>query len=107
MAAAQDGLESQNRRAEVGESKLAHLQAREQVKSAEVVVATRREPHPRGDSTRSVTWLGLSGPEEFQSDGELVDSLGEEELREFRQGAVRPGKSSNGEGEKGEERSGD
>jgi len=105
MVAAQHGLESQNRRlrAEVGESELAHAQTREQVKVAEVVVATRREPTREEIYNKIREVVGLTGPEEFQSDGELVDPLSEEELREFRQGRGPPGKSYNGGGEKREQ----
>jgi hypothetical protein len=87
-AAAQRGLESKNRRlgAEVGESELVHAQTREQVKSAEVVVATRREPTREEIFNKICDVVGLNGPEEFQSDTELVDSLSEEELREYQQG---------------------
>ena len=87
-AAAQRSLESKNRRlrAEVGESELMHAQVREQVKPAEVVVVTRREPTREEILQKFRDAIGLSGGEEFESDGQLEDSLSEEELREFRQG---------------------
>ena len=63
-----------------------HAQVREQVKPAEVVVVTRREPTREEILQKFRDAIGLSGGEEFESDGQLEDSLSEEELREFRQG---------------------
>ena len=65
---------------------LVHAQVREQVKPAEVVVVTRREPTREEILQKFRDAIGLSGGEEFESDGQLEDSLSEEELREFRQG---------------------
>ena len=88
IAAAQQGLERQKRRlgVQVGESELAHAQVREQVKVAGVVVTTRREPTREEIIHKISEAIGLTGPTEFQSDTDLVESLNEEEKREFEQG---------------------
>jgi len=72
MVAAQQELESKNRRlrAQVGESELAHRQVREQVKPAEAVVVTRREPTHQEIYNKIREVVGLGGPEEFYSDFE-------------------------------------
>jgi len=105
-AAAQRSLESKNRRlgAEVGESELMHAQVREQVKPAEVVVVTRREPTREEILQKFRDAIGLSGGEEFESDGQLEDSLSEEELREFRQGRGPAFEELQRRGEQGERR---
>ena len=67
-------------------SELAHAQVREQVKVAGVVVTTRREPTREEIIHKISEAIGLTGPTEFQSDTDLVESLNEEEKREFEQG---------------------
>jgi len=52
----------------------------------QLVVATRREPTREESLKKFRDVIGLSGGEEFESDGQLEDSLSEEELREYRQG---------------------
>jgi len=92
MVAAQQELESQNRRlrAQMGANELVHAQAREQVKPAEAVVATRREPGHQEIYNKIREVVGLGGPEEFLSDFEEEDRPAgrprEEVYAEFPQG---------------------
>jgi len=93
MVAAQQELESKNRRlrAQMGASELLHAQAREQVKPAEAVVATRREPGRQEIYNKIREVVGLDGPEEFLSDFEEEEDLpanhlGEEACAKFPEG---------------------
>jgi hypothetical protein len=72
MVAAQQELESNNRRlrACVPDSQLTHQQVQEQTKSAEAVVAERREPTREEIIEKIADAVGLRGPEEFLDPGE-------------------------------------
>jgi hypothetical protein len=102
LVAAQQELESKNRGlwAQVGASERAHRHVREQVKPAEAVVATQREPIHQELYNKIREVVGLARPEEFLSDqvkNKQACYIREREYLEYPQGRDPTLEEDNGE----------